>query len=149
MQYLEQDHEGLFVAALYDYTTCQNLANYIKQHNIPNPVTPDSFHTTIVHSVIDCDFTENHNVDIIIEPENITIDVLNTAVGNVLVLRLRSEYLDDRYTAAIESGAAANYDAWNPHLTLSMDIGWWDHSFLPRIEFPLRIIGEYSKPLQW
>lgn len=135
---------GLFVAGFFDAETNQRLTEYLRVNNIPNPTAEGSFHVTIVNSVDPVDFPENHTVDIYIPKDLNFLDCWSTPMGRTLVLRLFSPYLHFRFSESIAAGAAYDYPVYNPHITLSPDIGDWDYSHLVKPDFDIHLIGEYG-----
>lgn len=143
----EANDEGLYVAALYDADTCRKLSEYQRKFNIPNPTPESGFHTTIVYSRVPVDFEEMHTVDETVNPAFSQIEVWPNDYGNVLVLKIFSPYLHLRFQEAMAAGATYDFPEYQPHVTLSYDIGDWDHKQLKLPDFPLVITGEYSEPL--
>lgn len=135
---------GVFIAGFFDADTNQRLAEYLRVNNVPNPTALPSFHVTIVNSIDPVDFEENHTVDILIPKDLNFIDCWDTPMGKTLVLRLFSPYLHFRFSEAIAAGAAYDYPVYNPHITLSSDIGDWDYHSLVKPDFDIHLIGEYS-----
>lgn len=134
---------GLFMAGFFSPETNQQLAEYLRANNVPNPTAEDSFHVTIVNSIDPVDIEENHVVDILIPRDLNFIDCWNTPMGKTLVLRLFSPYLHFRFAESIAAGAHYNYPVYNPHITLSEDIGDWDYTHLIKPNFDIHLIGEY------
>lgn len=142
-----QKETGLYVAANYDTATRKAISRYCKDNNIPNPVNEASLHTTIVYSKDPIEFEVNHTVNSVISRTGTFIDCWRTSEGQCLVLRLFSTYLHDRFNESIRAGASYDYPDYKPHITLSYDIGDWDFTQLPHIDFDLVIECEYSEPL--
>lgn len=143
---------GLYVAAFLSAQTNRKIAEFQKKHNIPNPVPEMSLHSTIVQSKAPVEnFEPNHTIDVVIDPTYCRIECWDTACGKTLVLVLFSPYLEARFQHAISLGATYDFDEYKPHITLSYDVGDWDHKQVPLPDFTLEIAGEYSEPiyLQW
>lgn len=142
---------GLYVAAFFSDKTNQHLAQYIADNNIPNPVTSQSFHTTIVYSRVPVDdFEANHSADVTISSQNVFLEAWDVANNKqCLVLRFPSNYLELRFAEAMAAGATYDFDEYKAHVSLSYDLPVdFDIRALPVINFPIHIIGEYSEPLE-
>lgn len=141
-----QPTEGLYVAAFFSEESTKVVGDWIAKHQIPNPVAPSSLHVTIVYSRVPVpDFEENSHVEITVDNTYSTLEVWNTPSGKTLVLRLDCPYLELRFREAMMAGATYDFEEYNPHITLSYDIGDFDISALPKFNSPLVIEGEYME----
>jgi hypothetical protein len=141
---------GLYVAAFFDEETNNNIAEYMRINKIPAPVNTASLHTTIVYSTVPVpNFEPNHSVDIDIDTTHATFECWEMRNGSrCLVLKYFSPYLQFRFTEAMKNGAMYDFDEYKPHISLSYEIPEeFDVSLLPKIDFQLKIVGEYSEPL--
>lgn len=141
--------QGLYVAAFFSNETNKNITDYTRKHNIPNPVSENSLHTTIVYSRSPVEFEPIHSVDAIADTEFSRLECWDLqSGGRCLVWVYDSAYLHLRFVEAIKAGATYDFDEYKPHITLSYDVpDTFDVSSLPTPNFPIEIVGEYSEPL--
>jgi hypothetical protein len=149
----EQDtsNSGLYVAAYFSDETNQNIAKYLSDNKIPNPIKSPGFHTTIVYSKVPvADFEPNHSIGIEVDTTGSTIEGWDVPSGTrCLVWHYESNYLHLRFQEAMMAGATYDFDEYKPHISLSYDIGDdFDVSTLPVPNFPIYLMGEYSEPIE-
>jgi hypothetical protein len=139
--------DGTYVAARFQPETVINLDAFQADHRIPNPVAPQDFHTTIVHSCKPIFWRPEPDVDRTAQP--IGFDIWETQSGaRCLVLLLDSPYLHQRWQVAQDRGAQYDFDQYRPHITLSYDVGGeFTHEHLPVPDFEIKIAHEYVEPL--
>jgi len=68
---------------------------------------------------------------------------------NNLVLEYVCKPQSERFNKLMDShDATYDFDEYKPHITLSTDVGDFDHKKLPKILEPLEIVEEYSKKIK-
>lgn len=142
------DDKGSYAAVTFDPTTTEALKAYQYDNNIPNPLSPDEFHSTVMFSrkyiptfaplgaikEWDGNFTK--------------FDIFPSEEENALVLKYDCHELSERFDEIVKKyGATWDHDQFDPHITLSYNIGDLDISQLPKYDGPIIIINEYNNDL--
>lgn len=139
--------KGIYVAVKFSDQTVLDLKKYQEENEIPNPLDQDEFHCTIISSRFPIEWEPDEDLNVKVKPKK--IEVWNTRSGNnCLVLTIKSDYLDDQFDKAMELGATHDFDGFNPHVTLSYDVGDFDASELKLPTFPIVITKEYKEELR-
>lgn len=139
---------GTFAKVGFDDHAQSIIDTYIKANNIPNPVAGHDLHTTLLYSRRKC---EGYCGD----PDakykaNISgLEVWpSPKYGRVLVAKLHAPDLVARHKHLMDKhDATYDHAEYNPHVTLSYDIGDMDHTKLPPFEGQLNMTGETHKDL--
>ena len=132
--------QGLYVSVDFDSKTKDRLEKFMEEHRIPNRISRDKLHSTVVYSRKWIPFRPKA-VDIQVNPRTYEWKMFGDE-EEVLVLAFRSPELHNRWKQARNLGATWDYDDYSPHVTLSYDAKGFDFSSLPLPKFPLRIIKE-------
>jgi hypothetical protein len=151
------NNNGTFVAVRFREDTRQLLYAYALMNGIPNPLDPSEYHSTVVYS---------RNPILFLEPEReliplryatpLAFDVFEGVVdgrkGNCCVLKIDSEYMTARHKFLRKyHNATHDFPDYNPHVTLSYDIGDFDVSKLQDINVilpKLYIVSEFNEELE-
>lgn len=144
----EEQEPGTYVGVRFTPETIEGLAKFQKDHDVPNPLDPEKFHTTVVYSREPVEWTPQ--VDLTdVDVSATGFEVFDTRDGQkCLVLRLESEFLQDRFDSAIEAGATHDFPDYKPHITLSYDIGHFEVKKLPTPDVAIVLDHEYVEPLK-
>lgn len=155
---LEEDHKkGTYAGVRYDKATTDAIAKYIKENNIPNAIKPDKIHTTLLYSRKHCpNYIPGgmYKTPIIAKPKDFVVWQTSPTSGpktRCLVLKLESPELVKRHNELMkEHEASYDYDEYQPHVTLSYDIGDIEIDDLPDIRSTLKqlsVVEEYGEEL--
>ena len=149
-EYLKEEKEqGTYVGVRFTDETKENIKEYMKLMNIPNPISVDKLHTTIIYSRKRLpNFLSRGKLDNIIEGKFTSFDTWDTQDGNrALVMEYTSPELTGRNKEiTMTHGATSDYPEYKVHLTLSYDIGDLD-IILPDYIGVIEINEEYYEPL--
>lgn len=148
--------QGTYVGARFSSKSNNELVQLIEKLNVPNPVTSDALHVTIMYStkglpeIVDDYGTERKlNPPMIINP--IKFDFFKSRGNtNVLIVILESPELKERHKDIMNDYAAIYpHSEYIPHVTLSYNCGEFDISELNINNYigNLELALEYIEPL--
>lgn len=127
LQFLnEKEQKGTYAGVRFSPTTVENLSKFIEDNNIPNPVPPSKFHTTLLYSRKHLpNFKPKGNLDKPIYGKPKKLEAWNTRDGkNALVLTFKCKALEDRHSELMDQhDATYDFPTYKTHVTLSYDIG--------------------------
>ena len=140
--------KGSYAAVKFDPATTDALKAYQYDNNIPNPLSPDEFHSTVM-------FSKKYIPEFKTMGDIPEWDGTFTKFGifpsddeNALVLKYECHELSERFDYIIkEYDATWDHPSFIPHITLSYNIGDLDISKLPKYDGPIVIISEYNNDL--
>lgn len=128
LPFLIEGIHGTYAGVHFDQNTVRDLKLLQDALAVPNPLSPDKFHSTLLYSrkplpnyvpfgEYPIPPTSNTNV--------FELDVFETASGKrALVLKYDSDFLSGRHNELMkEHGATWDHPSFIPHITLSYDIG--------------------------
>ena len=126
---VSQQKGGTYAGFKLDDASKQKILDFQEQYDIPNPVPADDLHATLL-------FSRNHLPEYApsgnLSPGYVGIpngfDVWNDA----LVMKIDSEQMSNRHNElmATHNNATWDHPSYNPHVTMSYDIGGVDASAL-------------------
>jgi hypothetical protein len=139
----EGQKPGTYVGGKFDRKTVARLKKFAKDHNIPNYLESDKYHTTIIYSrkhIPDLDISNSLKDNWIGKPEKLEI-FSTTGGGKALVLRYSCDEQKKLHQHIMDT-TVATYDhpEYKIHVTLSYDIGDYDEDKLDNL--PLDKLGE-------
>jgi hypothetical protein len=149
---------GTFVAVKFAKEVTDALEAYCMRNNVPNPIQPSDFHSTVV-----CSRRRLKNVALLrdIHPgwiaTPIGFDVFDTrhedgSTTKCLVLKIDCPEMYARHNFFRQfEKASHDFPSYIPHITLSYDIGDYDISGIEDIRTVLpqiAIVSEYSEELK-
>lgn len=154
----QKNQKGTYAGLRFDDESVDNIIAFINEHKVPNPVPRDKFHVTLLYSR---KHLPNYKAAGKIDPPWVAtpseLVVWQTKPtehtpkpANCLVLKLECvpclKRHDDLMT---EHNATFDYDEYQPHVTLSYDIGKFDADKLPNPKSigKLHINNEYQEEL--
>ena len=126
-----------YISVFFDQTTIQHVINYIQLSKIPNPVSEDDLHCTLIlddeDAIVDYVPICNYTPHMIGVPYK--LDVWKTLTGkNCLVLIFKCKALDDRHDLIVQENQSKHYyPQYISHITLSYDIGDLRIDSLPNV----------------
>lgn len=143
--------KGIYVAVRYSANSKSKLAEFMTKFDIPNRISVDKLHTTLIYSRLYDDVVVNDNVFYIAKPKK--FEIWPTQNGNnALVLKLTSPELVDRHNYLMKNyNLTYDYDEYKPHITLSYNVPT-EYNMLPLIDAIdelgyLNIFEEYKEDL--
>ncbi len=144
MKKLSEFGKGLYVAAKFSESTLDALEELQRSLKLPNPVPRDKLHTTIVYSRVNVPYKVASGSFEIADKGK--LDVFKTQSGDrALVFKMESDYLHARHLYAKALGATYDYPDYQPHITLSYNIGVLN--FSGEYKVPVVLDREYSEEL--
>lgn len=134
MEYLEEvkrknskmrHPDGTYVAVKVSKPTQKVLDAWSKEHNIPNPIDPKDFHTTIAYSRKGIPDVVDHEMKLPIKAKIKEWKIFPSANGKrCLVAVVNSPELEDHHEVIHATyGATYDYPDYIPHITFSYDYG--------------------------
>lgn len=133
--------------------TIAAMHEFLKTYDIPNPVSLDDAHCTIIYSKLPCSEPPLGDLDPHWQALFAQYNVWPTNPKNgmstkCLTAGLHSPDMHDRHQHLLMCGAVHSFPEFKPHMTLSYDIGdAYDISQLPPFSGPLVFHHEYHEPL--
>ncbi len=151
----KKQNKGTYAGVKFSDKTKKSIEGYIKDNDIPNPLSTDKMHSTLLYSRKFCpkytplgEMEEAliGNADAFESWESQPDDDGNKS--NCLVLKYNCDALKDRHESLMdEHGATFDYDDFTPHITFSYDAGDLDPKKLPKFEEEIEIVEEYGEDL--
>lgn len=160
---METEHKGTYAGVRFDDNTKRAISKYIKDNDIPNPVSADKLHTTLLYSRKHLpNYKPLGQLKRALVGHPTEFDVWESkgklrdeATTRCLVLEFKCPNLVERHKHLMdEHQATYDFPEYKTHITLSYDIGDLDIDDLPDIKKTLdsiTIVEEYSEELdlQW
>lgn len=137
---------GIYAACRLTGESEYQLTKWMARIGIPNPVTRDNLHITTVYSRKPFEYKPQGRLYSSEPARCASYDKFDN--GQALVMKLTSQFLHDRFNAAMEAGATYDYPVYIPHLTLSYTASGFDVRSLPPYNDKLFIGEEYSEFLE-
>lgn len=142
------DTKGSYAAVSFDATTTDALKAYQYDNHIPNPLSPDEFHSTVMFSK---KYIPTFKPLGELDEWSGTFtkfDIFLSDDDNALVLKYDCHQLSERFDQIISKyGATWEYDSFTPHITLSYNVEDLDIDQLPKYDGPIILINEYTNDL--
>ncbi|KAL6076387.1 Anti-CBASS protein Acb1 [Balamuthia mandrillaris] len=164
--------EGTFIGARLSATSLDALELYMRDNDIPNALSREHLHITIVNSDVSFPYTRDagsfssdsacfclksycdedkeekgEQLPLFLYHGTFKLSMWKTSLGtSCLVLNLQSPELQARHQAARALGATHAWKQYSPHLTLSYDCG--DSFAVARLSpprFDLEVVHEFGE----
>ena len=154
----ENKTEGLYVAVKFSDECVDRILDYCDSVNIPNVLNRSDFHSTLAYSRKPVpDFSPESEIDVVGKPKGFEIwpsepNAFKKEKTYCLVMKFDCDYMTNRFNEIMSMGATYDYDKYQPHITLSYDVGEdFDTSVLPDIAKigTISIVSEYSEKLDF
>lgn len=155
----EEQQKGTYAAVKFSQKTIDQIAQYIKENDIPNGTPPDKLHCTVLYSRKYCpDYEPQGKIDPPMIGECGKLEVWESKgklrdkpPTRCLVLKFSCPELVERHNELMDDhGATYDFPEYKTHITLSYDIGDMDESDLPdpcdTIK-TIEIVKEYGEDL--
>jgi len=141
-----QSNQGTYVGAKYTDATTQQLSKLMKIINVPNAITKDKLHSTLLYSKkeISIDYG-TFPIDYMGWTDR--LEIWEDQGKNILVLIINSDEMKSRHDELLEMGGASVYPEFNQHITLSYDVQDW---IIPECDLDFNVFActEYIEPLK-
>jgi hypothetical protein len=155
---LEENMKGSYAGVRFDTETNKAIHKYMSDNKLPVAVRPDRLHSTLLYSR---KYLPKYKPAGKLEKAYVGkpthFEVWNTRPDDgskpsrCLVLRYDCPELEERHKALMkEHGATYDFPSYDPHITLSYDIGDMDEKKLPSLADTLKainIVEEYGEDL--
>lgn len=148
-----KNSKGTYVGYKVVVKTQKELAEYMDQNEIPNPLDPKKIHTTLIYSRKYLpDFEPRGPISVSAKPKEFVVWKGNDGSGekkaNCLILLLSCPEAEKRHKQIMdEYGATFDYDKFQPHITLSYDIGDMNIKDLKLPDITIEYSEEYEEDL--
>lgn len=126
-----EKRDGLYVSRKLDPQNAAKWAAWAKTYGIPNPLSADDLHVTILYSSVDVK-TPMAELPIVVDTQSVYGGCGAFAFfgpdEDCLVFAFRCYELQDRHWQLISLGADSTWPDYRPHLTLSTDAAGFELS---------------------
>lgn len=148
---------GTYAAVKFDQATKKVIHRYCAIAGIPNEIRPDKLHSTLLFSEVDLpDYqpTDQYSSPLVAYPIGLAVWNTTNEAGEInkcLVVLLDCPPLVARHQALmLEHNATYPFSTYQPHVTLSYNVGDLDIESLPFFDGYVPhvvIVGEYKQEL--
>lgn len=147
--------DGTYAAVNFSKETTDAIKKYIEENNIPNGLSEDKMHTTVIYSrKYDPKFEAQGKIDPPWIGKPTEFDVWKTRPkdsgegSNCLVLQFNCEELNKRHKELMdEYDFTYDFPEYKTHISFSYDIGSMDWKKLPKFTHKIEIVEEYGEDL--
>ena len=130
----QKELPGTYVGVKFDDQTNAAILKYIADNNIPNGVPEAKLHTTVLYSRVPCpDITVDGVLPTPITGTPTGLDVWGDGKRCLVMTYDCPELVSRHEKYREEHGASHDFPDYQPHVTLSYDIGDMDISSLPEV----------------
>jgi hypothetical protein len=118
-----------FAAVKFSDETIHRILEFCENHKVPNPVDSNDLHSSLICSnKMVTNFSPKKKIFAIGESKEFDIfisypNAKKTITTRCLVLKYQSSYMESRFNHIIENGGIHGHDTYQPHITLSYNIG--------------------------
>lgn len=148
---------GTYAGVKFSTETNKNFHEYTQSYKIPNRLRPDKLHATILYSrKFLPDFKPLGTLESFWYGSPTSWQIWQTRLHpeqpttNCLVLLFECVELHARHIHLMEEHEAQHdFSSYNPHVTLSYDVGELDVSKIPLPNFWIEMIEEYAEDLKF
>lgn len=150
-----QKESGTYAGIRFSKKTVDALLAFAKEHKIPKLESGDELHTTLLYSRKHLpNYKPAGKYDQPMIGTAIEWDVWKSqpkedgSTKNILVLVYSCpELYQHHHKLMAQHGATYDFDNYQPHVSLSYDVGDFDFKKLPAFEDELEIVSEYYEEL--
>lgn len=145
MEYEIQDEQnGTYVALRVK--NFAELAEFFRKQGV-NVIEPiNDLHVTLAYSVIS--FTHRVNDGIVtIKPGEINSN-LELLGDNCWVMKFNNSEVHSRFNKCMEEGASYDYPVYQPHITITNDLGNLTVEQITMPDFDIILCDEYTQPIK-
>lgn len=119
---LKQINKGTYAAVRFTPETLDRIEELQKKLKLPDPVSRDKLHSTILYSRVWVPFVPEKG-ELLLGSVCRLESWKSQSNKNVLLLTYDSEYMRFRHDVGTALGATFDFPDYTPHVTLSYDIG--------------------------
>jgi hypothetical protein len=139
---------GIYVAVKFKQETIDAIVEFQRRNNIPDPVSPEDLHSTVVYSRTNIDWTPAERINLKVNTDSSVLETWDTRGGKrCLVWHYYSSYQHKRFDEAMAKGATYDFPEYKCHITLSYDVGDFDTEALNKPDFPILLDHEFVEEL--
>lgn len=153
----EMASQGTYFAVKPTKQTMTAMREFMGDHKIPNPVADHTLHATVIYSK---NFVgakplgklnptwkaKFHEYDLF--PSSSRVNESEDEPTKCLVMKFHCPEIHKRHHFLRKHhGASHDFPTFDPHMTLSYNVGSFDHTNLPAYDGPHEFEEEYSEPL--
>lgn len=153
----KKKQKGIYAGVRFDDDTAKRIKTFIEENEIPNGVPNNKLHTTVLYSkkhLPNFKAADKYDKPLIGKPTD--FDVWKSQpdeegnMTNCLILLYDCQQLIDRHESLMkEHNATFDYDEYNPHITLSYNIGDMSIDKLDPADIgDINIVKEYQEELK-
>jgi len=151
----KKENKGTYAGVRFSDKTKKSIDGYLKDNSIPNPLSTDKMHSTLLYSRTYCPkYTPAGEMEESLVGKADDFESWESQAdedgnkSNCLVLKYACDGLTDRHESLMkEHGATFDFDDYTPHITFSYDVGDLDPKKLPKFEEEIEIVEEYGEDL--
>src|SRR5580698_8968405 len=119
------------------------LSEWIQENRIPNPISNQDLHVTVVHSETDIPNYVPDNKPVWVNPATYSIGFL----GDALVLKFQNAVLTKQWEQANNLGAKSKWPSYQPHVSLSYSVPeGFDYSHVKPLPVQMVLDQEQMRP---
>lgn len=155
----DKPEPGTYAAVTFSQATVDDILRYIKTNNIPNAISPEKMHCTVLYSRKYCpDYVPMGTIDPPWVGTPTGLEVWESRGKNrdedpsrCLVMKFTCDELTKRHNQLMkEHNATYDFPEYKTHITLSYNIGDMDIANLPSVNDTIpvvEIVEEYGEDL--
>ena len=152
----EHSSKGTYAGVKYSPSSVELIEQFMETNHIPNAIVPSKIHTTLLYSrkflpkyqpqgKLNPPLTATFEKFVVWkttppDPKQVPWNCLVMMLDCPELVQLHNMYMKEHH-------ATYDYDQFNPHITLSYNIGDLDVKHLPQFKGTLSIVEEYSEIL--
>lgn len=150
-QFLAENSNGTYASVTFTSGSTKKLHDLQKKLNVPNPLTRNKFHSTLIFSRKELKNIDSRELRKVLDTNEFTMREWEQRNGvTCLVITFHSQWMDDRHKFYRSKGGTHDFDSYEPHITLSYDITGHEGLFDGKVvnfETPLVLAKEIVEPL--
>lgn len=148
--YKDEHKKGSYAGVRFSNGTVAAVEQYAKDNKIPKPLKSEKYHTTLLYSHKHLpEYKAAGKYDKPMKGTPTGFEVWKGQNGsNCLVLTYDcSELYQRHHKLMMQHGATYDFSTYQPHITLSYDVGDLKVDKLPKFEDSIEITDEYQEDL--
>lgn len=138
---------GIYAAVKFTPETDDHLYEFVKHLNVPLNHAKKHYHCTLIYSTKDFSYTHSTVLNGT-KARAAKWEVFGVGDNSVLVLRIESKELHQRWKELVAAGASTDFPDYKPHITVACEEEGFDHSKLPLPDFDFVIAHEYQTEIK-
>ena len=147
-----QQPRGTYFGIKPSANTLKHLLEFIYDYKIPEPIHPDRIHATVIYSRNFCGAAPLGRIEPPWQGKFVQYNLFPRNVDEeptpmCLVMEFECPELVQRHYDLRKRGASHDFPEFKPHMTLTYNVGDFDHNQLPEYDGPHEFDYEYSEPL--